>query len=136
MIAFRTSLSWVPACPRNGKEPGALGIQAPFKCLAGRIRDSCARWLFQGQGSSPDRFPYCNTSKDCAPFLQRGLSYMRELPPKSSNSLRERIGGMMTAAVGYPEIAILYSIDATRIPTGHGMVNRFTTAQSTVATRR
>ena len=44
----------------------------------------------------------------------------------------------MVLAVGYPDIAIdtRSTQTRTRIPTGHGMVNRFTTAQSTAAMRR
>src|SRR5436190_2878023 len=42
------------------------------------------------------------------------------------------------ATVGYPDIAIRHSIDANvdSIPTRHGMVNRLTTVQSTLAIRR
>jgi len=73
------------------------------------------------------------------PFLLRELSYMRDLPPDRADRSQERTGGM-DGGEGW----LIQNHDRTldrhkrgqAFQPGHGMVNRFTTAQSTVAARR
>ena len=62
---------------------------------------------------------------------------MRVLPLEHTDGSQEQIGGLETA-IGYPEIAIYPQATQTRtrIPTGHSMTNRLTTAQSTVTVPR
>ena len=64
---------------------------------------------------------------------------MKELPPKRAESPQERIGGVAGGGCWLSENrdSTLDSMQArTGIPTGRGMENRLTTAQSTVAIRR
>jgi len=63
---------------------------------------------------------------------------MRELPPKRADSPQERIGGIDGGywLSRHRDLTLDSTQARTGIPTRHGMVNRFTTVQSTVAIPR